>query len=131
MPKTHPNILVIRNGQFLEGSGPDALLVVKDLIAEDGMIVDIGPDAGQGIVPSDYIVVIDATDQLVLPGFINAHYHSHDVLAKGTMEEMPLEWWALQALPPSFPPRTVEEVRVRTVLGALECLRGGITTVQD
>ncbi len=37
------------------------------------------------------IETIDARDHLVLPGFVNAHYHSHDVLAKGTLEEVPLE----------------------------------------
>jgi len=35
------------------------------------------------------------------------------------------------ALPPQYPPRPVEEVYVRTLLGALECLRSGMTTVQD
>jgi 5-methylthioadenosine/S-adenosylhomocysteine deaminase len=67
----------------------------------------------------------------VLPGFVNAHYHSHDVLAKGTLEEVPLESWRLYALPPQYPPRSVEEVYARTLLGALECLRSGMTTVQD
>jgi guanine deaminase len=74
---------------------------------------------------------LDARGHLVLPGFINAHYHSHDVLAKGTLEEVPLETWRLYALPPQYPPRSVEEVRARTLLGALECLRSGITTIQD
>lgn len=41
------------------------------------------------------IEVIDARDHLVLPGFVNAHYHSHDVLAKGTLEEVPLESWRI------------------------------------
>ncbi len=77
------------------------------------------------------IEVIDARDHLVLPGFVNAHYHSHDVLAKGTLEEVPLESWRLYALPPQYPPRSVEEVYARTLLGALECLRSGMTTVQD
>jgi guanine deaminase len=75
--------------------------------------------------------IIDARDHLVLPGFINAHYHSHDVLAKGTLEEVPLETWRLYALPPQYPPRSVEEVYARTLLGALECLRSGMTTIQD
>src|SRR6266436_1752523 len=74
---------------------------------------------------------LDARGHLVLPGFINAHYHSHDVLAKGALEEVPLESWRLYALPPQYPPRSVEEVRARTLLGGLECLRSGITTIQD
>ena len=56
---------------------------------------------------------------------------SHDVLAKGTMEETPLETWRLLALPPQYPKRSREEVKARTLLGALECLRSGMTTVQD
>ena len=67
----------------------------------------------------------------MLPGFVNAHYHSHDVLAKGTLEEVPLESWRLYALPPQYPPRSTEEVYARTLLGALECLRSGMTTIQD
>jgi 5-methylthioadenosine/S-adenosylhomocysteine deaminase len=77
------------------------------------------------------VEVIDARDHLVLPGFINAHYHSHDVLAKGTLEEVPLESWRLYALPPQYPPRSPEEIYARTLLGALECLRSGMTTIQD
>src|SRR5207237_8149172 len=77
------------------------------------------------------VEVIDAREHLVLPGFINAHYHSHDVLAKGTLEEVPLESWRLYALPPQYPPRSTEEVYARTLLGALECLRSGMTTIQD
>jgi 5-methylthioadenosine/S-adenosylhomocysteine deaminase len=124
-------VLVIRNGQYFAGPGPEAGLITQDLVAENGIIVKMGPGVGEEVTPSDSVEFVDATDRLVLPGFINAHYHSHDVLAKGTMEEEPLEWWALLALPPSFPARSTEEVRVRTILGALECLRGGITTVQD
>src|SRR5215470_16267551 len=74
---------------------------------------------------------LDAHGHLVLPGFVNAHYHSHDVLAKGTLEEVPLETWRLYALPPQYPPRSVDEIYARTLLGALECLRSGMTTIQD
>ena len=74
---------------------------------------------------------LDARGHLVLPGFVNAHYHSHDILAKGTLEEVPLEQWRLYALPAQYPPRSLAEVRARTMLGALECLRSGMTTVQD
>jgi guanine deaminase len=75
--------------------------------------------------------ILDLAGHLVMPGFVNAHYHSHDVLAKGTLEEVPLEAWRLFALPPQYPPRSVAEVRARTLLGAIECARSGMTTVQD
>src|SRR4030081_2886844 len=84
-----------------------------------------------GTVEAQPVEELDGRGHLVLPGFINAHYHSHDVLAKGTLEEVPLETWRLYALPPQYPPRSVEEVRARTLLGALECLRSGMTTIQD
>ena len=61
---------------------------------------------------------------------INAHYHSHDTLCRGLFEEMPLEYWLLYTLPMGAN-RTKEEVRLRTLVGALESMRCGITTVQD
>ena len=65
-----------------------------------------------------------------MPGLINAHYHSHDVLCRGMFEELPLEFWLLYTLPMGAN-RSNEEVRARTLVGAIECLRCGITTVQD
>lgn len=68
---------------------------------------------------------------LAVPGLVNAHYHSHDVLLKGMFDVISLERWAIRALPRFYPPRNDRELRIRTLLGAAECLRGGITTVQD
>jgi cytosine/adenosine deaminase-related metal-dependent hydrolase len=53
-----------------------------DIAVAGDKIIGIAADyraEGQGIQ------TIDARDHLVLPGFVNAHYHSHDVLAKGTL----------------------------------------------
>lgn len=74
---------------------------------------------------------LDARGKLATPGFVNAHYHSHDVLLKGFFDPEPLEAWVLNALPRTYPPRSREEIRLRTLLGAVECIRSGITTVQD
>ena len=67
----------------------------------------------------------------MVPGFVNAHYHSHDVMAKGLFEEMPFDVWAVHSNPANFGRRSHEEVRVRTLIGAAESLRNGITTIQD
>src|SRR3984957_6283767 len=100
-----------------------------DIAVGGDKIIGVSPGYRRG--DDRNVEIIDARDHLVLPGFVNAHYHSHDVLAKGTLEEVPLESWRLYALPPQYPPRSAEEVYARTMLGALECLRSGMTTIQD
>src|SRR5207253_6710719 len=119
--------LLIRGGRVLTPAADWHQPASADIAVAGDTIAGISDtyEVGAGVE------VIDAREHLVLPGFINAHYHSHDVLAKGTLEEVPLESWRLYALPPQYPPRSTEEVRARTLLGALECLRSGMTTIQD
>src|SRR5262245_1804308 len=121
--------LIIRAGRTIlplaDWHEPDTL----DIAIAGNAIASIAPRFAA--VAGAPIEELDAHGHLVLPGFINAHYHSHDVLAKGTLEEVPLETWRLYALPPQYPPRSVEEVRARTLLCARECLRSGMTTIQD
>jgi 5-methylthioadenosine/S-adenosylhomocysteine deaminase len=122
--------LWIRGGRVLVPGGDWHQPEVADIAIMDDRIVGIAPcyqlRPGQ-MAPE----TIDARGHLVLPGFVNAHYHSHDILAKGTLEQVPLEQWRLYALPAQYPPRSLAEVRARTLLGAVECLRSGMTTVQD
>jgi 5-methylthioadenosine/S-adenosylhomocysteine deaminase len=119
--------LLIKGGLPLTPDADWHQPATADIAVAGDTIAGIAPS----FAPGSGIEVLDAQRHLVLPGFVNAHYHSHDVLAKGTLEEVPLEVWRLYALPPQYPPRSVEEVRARTLLGALECLRSGMTTIQD
>ena len=105
---------------------------VADILVEGSRIARIEPGLGNRLQGEERPAkVIDARGKLAVPGFVSAHYHSHDVLLKGSFETIPLDVWCLVALPPAYPKRSDEEVRARTLLGAAECMRGGITTVQD
>jgi guanine deaminase len=121
--------LIIRGGRPMLPAGNWHAPAAADIAIAGDTIAGIAP--GFAPIAGAAIEELDGRGHLVLPGFINAHYHSHDVLAKGTLEEVPLETWRLYALPPQYPPRSMEEVRARTLLGALECLRSGMTTIQD
>src|ERR1700720_960651 len=121
--------LIIRGGRAILPDADWHAPPEVDIAIAGGEIAGIAPSFAP--LAGASIDALDARGHLVLPGFVNAHYHSHDVLAKGTLEEVPLESWRLYALPPQYPPRSVEEVRARTLLGGLECLRSGITTIQD
>ena len=74
--------------------------------------------------------VIDAHGKLAIPGLVNSHYHSNDILARGMMEDLALDSWSMMASPLGSR-RSLAEVRARTLVGAIDCLRNGITTVQD
>jgi 5-methylthioadenosine/S-adenosylhomocysteine deaminase len=104
---------------------------VSDIHVRDGRIAAIAdPKANGATAIAPGTKVVDGANKLVIPGLINAHYHSHDVLSRGMFEDIPLEVWiALAILPPTR--LTAREVRLRTLVGALECLLNGITTVQD
>jgi len=120
------NKLLIRGGQVYDHDGDVHHPPVADILIENDRIAAVGPR----LATEDNLEIIEASGRLVVPGLINAHYHSHDTLCRGLFEELPLEMWLLYTLPMGQN-RSVEEVRARTLVGALESLRCGITTVQD
>src|SRR3984957_9708631 len=132
--------LLIRGGRVYD---PDADIddpAVRDVLIQGSRIASVtAPDQdlelkheiARRATVSDEARVIEARGKLVIPGFVNSHYHSYDVLAKGLLEDMPFDVWALHSQPAYFGPRSRAELRIRTLLGALECVRNGITTLQD
>ena len=109
---------LIRGGQVYDHEGDVHKPALADILIEDDKILSVGTD----LAPEGAHEVIDASGRLAVPGLINAHYHSHDVLCRGLFEELPLEMWLLYTLPMGAD-RSKDEVRARTLVGALESLR--------
>ena len=118
---------LIRGGRIYDHDGDVHQPATADLLINGETIERIAP----AIAPDAGVEVIDAKGKLVIPGMVNAHYHSHDVLAKGLFEEMPFDVWTLHSNPGNYGNRSQREIRLRTLLGAAESLRNGITTIQD
>jgi 5-methylthioadenosine/S-adenosylhomocysteine deaminase len=118
---------LIRGGRVYDHDGDIHQPAVADVLIHGATIERIAPH----IAPEPGVGVLDATGKLVIPGFVNAHYHSHDVMAKGLFEELPFDVWMMHSNPKGFGRRSHEEVRLRTLIGAAESLRNGITTIQD
>ncbi len=100
-----------------------------DILIDGDAIVAVGADVSPpGPVDRD----IDATGHLVMPGLINGHFHSPVNHLKGALDSLPLEIFMLYESPPldaaAMNPRAAY---VRTMLGALEMLKTGVTAVQD
>lgn len=118
---------LIRGARVYDHDGDVHQPPVSDMLIGGGIIEQVAP----AITAPDGVEVIDGRDKLVLPGFVNAHYHSQDSLAKGLFEDMHFDHWSIFANPNHFGQRSLKEVRLRTLIGAIENLRNGITTVQD
>src|SRR5262245_61306774 len=67
---------------------------------------------------------------ILMPGLVNAHYHSYSTVLKGTENSLPLEAWALYTV--AYGRALSEEaIRLAVLLGAAEMLRSGITACLD
>lgn len=75
--------------------------------------------------------VIAASQCLATPGMINGHFHSHEHFHKGRYDNVPLELWMNYVRPTKPLPWTARQVYLRTMVGAVEALRSGTTTVSD
>jgi cytosine/adenosine deaminase-related metal-dependent hydrolase len=114
--------LVLRNGLVDVGAGGFAR---TDVAIRDGRIAAIGDglDAGEAL---------DCTRFAVVPGMVNAHAHSNENWFRGMWDNLPLEPWMLFSYPVlAAPAQTADEVYVRTLLGAMEMLHTGATSVVD
>jgi len=115
---------------LLELDGTRGMSPATDVLVEGDRITAVGPDAAV-LAPAD-ARIIDGRGKLLMPGLINAHFHSPVNHMKGRLDSLPLEIFmlyespALEALRPS--PR---EAYVRTQLACAEMLKTGVTAVQD
>ncbi len=125
--------LVIQGGQVWDPAGDVHAPARQDVLVEGDSIAAVLPpgDAQTAAWIAAGAEVLPAADRLVMPGFVNAHFHSYDGLMKGLLEDMPFDVWALHSQPAYFGPRSRAEIRARTLVGAIECLKFGVTTVQD
>jgi 5-methylthioadenosine/S-adenosylhomocysteine deaminase len=75
---------------------------------------------------------IDGAGKLVMPGLINAHLHSPGNFLKGAMDDLPLELFMLFEVPPmGDTPLSARLYYLRAMLGAMEMLKLGVTSVHD
>ena len=102
--------------------------LVGDLLVEGRNIAAVGPNLA---APLD-ARIIDAAGKLIMPGLVNAHMHSSEMLLRGRYERMPLEVWLLYAYPFLMDdPISLRLLFLRSQLLAIESIRSGVTTVCD
>ena len=119
---------LFRNVRLLDLDQTEGLSQPCDLSVVKGRIETIGTD----LQPSNGQDVINGAGNLLMPGLINGHFHSAVNHMKGRLPSLPLEVFMLYECPELEVLRpTPREAYLRTMLGCIEMLRGGTTSVQD
>ncbi|MGI9622498.1 MAG: amidohydrolase [Acidimicrobiales bacterium] len=103
---------------------PGSVLVVNNRIAAVGSVETVSAHP-----VADKATVVDATGQVVLPGFHNCHLHSG--LLRGTAESMALWEWLENHVDPAHRALTPEIAKAASYMAYTEGLRGGTTSVLD
>jgi 5-methylthioadenosine/S-adenosylhomocysteine deaminase len=123
----------------------DIAIINTTLITMQGKGLGILPNASIGIEngqiryinemnTSDYKnadQIIDGTNHVTLPGFINSHIHSGITLLRGAAQDVPEIEWMNKSLGPFVKYMTPEDQIIGSKLGILEGLCCGTTTFAE
>ncbi|MFG2915625.1 amidohydrolase family protein [Kitasatospora sp. NPDC048298] len=97
-----------------------------DVLIEDGKITEVAPH-----IAAPDATVIDASERIVMPGFVDNHRHTWQTAFRGAGSDWTFPQWA-QAMHHTVKPHyTPEDVYIATLLGRLEALHSGVTTMLD
>jgi 5-methylthioadenosine/S-adenosylhomocysteine deaminase len=121
--------VLFRQVLVYDAATPEAMTGPLDVLVEKDRISAVGPDLS---APPTARIVEGRGKHLLVPGLINAHFHSPANHLKGSVRSLPLELFMLFESPadPALTP-SPREAYLRTMLGAIEMLQRGITCVQD
>ncbi len=118
---------LLRNARALLGDALECSPAPVDLLIEGDRIAAIAPAGSL----ADAERVVDLSQRLLVPGLVNGHQHSHEHFQRGRTENLPLELWMHLVRTRTPVPLTPRQVYLRTMIGAIESLRTGCTTLVD
>ena len=122
---------LIKNAHVLTMDETLGYIDKADILVEGSKIVKIAPD-----ISADDARIIDGTDMLAMPGFVDGHRHTWQSLLRASA----VDWTLAQYLkgirgtkenPGIDINYTPEDMYTANWLGAIDCLDAGITTLLD
>jgi hypothetical protein len=118
---------LIRGGYVLTldpvlGDRPNAdVLIDGDKIADVGSGLTVGPNAN----------IIDARHRIVMPGFVDTHRHTWQTPVRGVLPSCTLDQYFAGMLDNIGVQYRANDVYIANLMGALEAINAGITTLLD
>lgn len=120
--------ILLDNISIIPVSGSNSLIEKGYLLIEDAFIKELGT----GKAPEgEFDRIIDGENQVLLPGFINAHTHAAMTLLRGYADDLPLMEWLENKIWPLEAKLTPEDIYWGTMLAIVEMIKSGTTSFND
>lgn len=120
--------LLIRNGYILTLNEKDAIYQKGEIFVDGSKIVSVGTELDRCEFNPDQI--IDASDKLIVPGFVNADLHASEVITKGLYENCP-QSLRIDRITSQLNANNIAMLREIALLAGMKSLESGITAIQD
>lgn len=126
MSSYHPSMLLKGGVVLIHGANGKVEALRRDLLIRHGQIDEIATN----IQASTNVSVIDCTDKIISPGFIDTHHHVWQTLLKGRHgDELLIDYMPTGNMQ-SFH-HSPEDIFWGELGGCVELLQAGVTTVLD
>ena len=122
---------LLKNGIIVTVDKERNIFFQGAVAVKDGRIVEVGPSAELEAKYTDAARVTDLDGKIVFPGFVNTHNHLFQTLLKGLGDDMVLKDWLETMTFPAATNLTREDCYLASMLGCMEGLHSGITTMLD
>ena len=123
--------IIIQGGMLLSMVDGEAPLPHATVLIKGDRIAGIHDTEKRDPILQE-VPVIDARDGLIMPGLINAHGHTAMTLFRGLADDLPLKQWLFEKIFPAEANHlTAETVYWGALLGCVEMIASGTTTISD
>ncbi len=119
--------ILIENVGIVPMTGNNLVLEKGHIVIENDRIKEIAEERPGG----DYDKIIDGTNRMAIPGFINAHTHAAMTLLRGYADDLPLMEWLETKIWPLESKMTADDIYWGTMLAATEMIKSGTTCFAD
>jgi 5-methylthioadenosine/S-adenosylhomocysteine deaminase len=114
----------------------DHVVVGDGSVHSPGFVLTDGPvivavGSGDGGAHADGAVVLGGRHRIVMPGLVNAHTHLFQTVLRNLADDLDHTTWLGAVIGANAGRLTGEDLELAATLGAMESLRGGITTIVD
>jgi len=122
--------LIIKNAKIWSDENQTYVLENASIVIGDGRILEIG-NTPELVANYPLIKTWDVGGKLVIPGFINTHCHLFQTFIRGLGKDMTFIEWMNRSVRLMMPNMDSESVYLAAMVGCMEAIRTGTTTLID